>query len=50
MIPPHYLHIILGILIGIPIGGIIIALVSSRKLHRVSMEEWLAARKFYTGK
>jgi hypothetical protein len=50
MIPLHYLHILLGIIVGIPIGGIVIGLVSYRKMYRISADEWLAARKFYTGK
>jgi hypothetical protein len=54
MIPTHYLEILLGVFvgvpIGVPIGGFLVALITSRKLQRISAEEWLAARKFYTGK
>jgi uncharacterized protein YneF (UPF0154 family) len=49
MIPTHYLHIILGLMAGIPIGMFITALFTQRKIRRISAEEWLAARKFYTG-
>jgi xanthine/uracil permease len=45
----HYLHIILGVMIGIPIGFLICAFFASRRMRRISNKEWLAARKFYTG-
>jgi len=49
MIPTHYLEIILGVMIGIPIGFFICAFFASRRMRRISTREWLAARKFYTG-
>jgi uncharacterized protein YneF (UPF0154 family) len=53
MIPTHYLHIILGLMvgitIGISIGMFIAAFFAQRKMRRISANEWLAARKFYTG-
>lgn len=49
MIPEHYLHIILGAMAGVPLGFIIAAGFASRKMRRISADEWLAARKFYMG-
>lgn len=47
MIPPHYLHIILGAMIGLPLGLFIASAIAHRKMRRLSAREWLAARKFY---
>ena len=49
MIPTHYLHIILGLMVGIPIGIVIASMFAQRRMRRISAQEWLAARKFYTG-
>jgi len=49
MIPDHYLHITLGLMVGVPIGFAIAAFIASRKMRRISSREWMAARKFYLG-
>lgn len=49
MIPYHYLHIILGLMVGFPIGFLVSAFFAHRRMRRLSTKEWLAARKFYTG-
>ena len=54
MIPEHYILILLGgligVMIGVTLGGVIVGLMTARKLRRVSADEWLAAQKYYTAK
>jgi hypothetical protein len=48
MIPPHYLHIILGALVALPVGiAIGFALNSAKRHARLSWEEYKRARIFY---
>jgi hypothetical protein len=48
MIPDHYLHIILGLIVGLPFGILIGFAINSAKRHaRLTFNEYKRARIFH---
>jgi ABC-type nitrate/sulfonate/bicarbonate transport system permease component len=47
MIPPHYLHILLGFFIGGAIGFAAASIIASYRRHRAYCMGWNAARKLH---
>lgn len=46
----HYLHIILGCIVGFPLGFALHCLIASRTHRQIAADQWRKAHRFYTGK